>query len=391
MTQAQRHIPCMVPEALREKAVALAATAWHRWTNSLFWQAILRDPQLGDFGQRREWIGFLREWSVLTFGMSDDNFVYAAHPAERSGSPSDCRLALDDDAILSFAWPLFRGEWGGRDRDSWLAVLADLVVGDLSGRDATVTYTIILDRVWRVIGATPGALRPRRPKRCQTRLEFDDALDAAVRWFDEQEARASRQARRRPALAGLLEEKVPAAPPADDESANGPTTGQTSPAPAAAAENERNFMELAINEARKSVGEDGRAHPKVGAVVVKGGIVLASAHRGELGKGDHAEYTALERKLADDSVAGATVYTTLEPCTTRKLPKIPCAERLIKRKVKRVVIGMLDPNPAIRGNGVLLLREHNIEVALFQPDLMAVLEELNRDFSSAHSHATSGK
>jgi pyrimidine deaminase RibD-like protein len=155
--------------------------------------------------------------------------------------------------------------------------------------------------------------------------------------------------------------------------------------PNPAAENERNFMELAIKEARKCVGEDGRAHPKVGAVVVKDGIVVASAHRGEMGKGDHAEYTALEKKLAEDSVAGATVYTTLEPCTTRKPPKIPCAERLILRKVKRVVIGMLDPNPAIRGNGMLSLRKHNIEVALFPSDLMAVLEELNRDFSSAHS------
>jgi pyrimidine deaminase RibD-like protein len=375
----------MVPEALGEKAAALATTAWHRWKNSLFWQAILREPQLGDFGQRREWIGFLREWSALTLGMADDNFVYAAHPAERSGSPSDCSLALDDAAILSFAWPLFCGEWGGRDRDSWLAVLDDLVVEEIGSGDATATYYIILDRVWRVIWATPGTLRPGRPTRCQTRLEFDAALDAAVRWFDDEEARASRQDRRRPALAGLLEEKVPASPPADDESANGSTTGQTSPAPAAAAENERNFMELAINEARKSVGEDGRAHPKVGAVVVKDGIVLASAHRGELGMGDHAEYTALERKLPDESIAGATIYTTLEPCTTRKPPKIPCAERLIQRKVKRVVIGMLDPNPAIRGNGMLSLRKHNIEVALFPSDLMAVLEELNRDFSSAHS------
>jgi pyrimidine deaminase RibD-like protein len=161
-------------------------------------------------------------------------------------------------------------------------------------------------------------------------------------------------------------------------------------APAAASENERKFMELAIEEARKSVGEGGRAHPKVGAVIVKDGIVVASAHRGEMGKGDHAEYTALEKKLAEDSIAGATVYTTLEPCTTRKPPKIPCAERLIERKVKRVVIGVLDPNPAIRGNGQLLLRKHNIEVTFFLPDLMAEIEELNRDFTRAQSQAGNG-
>jgi pyrimidine deaminase RibD-like protein len=156
-------------------------------------------------------------------------------------------------------------------------------------------------------------------------------------------------------------------------------------------DNDRGFMKLAIEEAHRSVGEDGRAHPKVGAVVVKDGMVLASAHRGELGKGEHAEYTALEKKLSTGTVAGATVYTTLEPCTTRNHPKIPCARRLIERKVKRVVIGMLDPNPDISGKGVLLLREHNVEIDLFPPDLMAILEELNRDFTRAQSQAAAGQ
>src|SRR5215467_13463833 len=57
---------------------------------------------------------------------------------------------------------------------------------------------------------------------------------------------------------------------------------------------ERHFMELAIEEARKSIDEnDGRPHPKVGVVVVKDGTVTATAHRGETGEGDHAEYGAL--------------------------------------------------------------------------------------------------
>ena len=84
---------------------------------------------------------------------------------------------------------------------------------------------------------------------------------------------------------------------------------------------DRRFARLAIEEARKSVPEqDSRAHPMVGAVVVKNGQVLATAHRGEA-QGNHAEYIALKKRLADDSVAGATVYTTLEPCTTRTNPK----------------------------------------------------------------------
>src|ERR1044071_9957991 len=102
------------------------------------------------------------------------------------------------------------------------------------------------------------------------------------------------------------------------------------------------FMQIAIDEARKSKAEDDRVRPRVGVVVVKNGNVLATAHRGELAPGNHAEYTALESKLSEESVRGATVYTTLEPCTSRNDPKLPCAQRLIERKVSRVVIGMLD-------------------------------------------------
>jgi pyrimidine deaminase RibD-like protein len=141
------------------------------------------------------------------------------------------------------------------------------------------------------------------------------------------------------------------------------------------------FARLAIEESRKSIPEkDGRSHPIVGAVVVKDGRVLARAHRGE-GEGNHAEYFALEKKLSDQMVAGATVYTTLEPCTTRNHPKIPCVERLIERKVARVVIGMLDPDPRITGRGQRRLREANIATDFFPEILMTEVEELNREFT----------
>ena len=87
---------------------------------------------------------------------------------------------------------------------------------------------------------------------------------------------------------------------------------------------------MALEEAKHSVAEDDRVHPKVGVVIVKDGEILSTAHRGEFLEG-HAEYIALEKKLAEAAVAGATVYTTLEPCTTRSHP-IPCVERLIERK-----------------------------------------------------------
>jgi pyrimidine deaminase RibD-like protein len=113
---------------------------------------------------------------------------------------------------------------------------------------------------------------------------------------------------------------------------------------------DRRFARLAIEEARKSVPEDERVHPRVGVVIVKDGQVLATAHRGEIPQ-CHGEYIALEKKLADVPLAGSTVYTTLEPCTSRNHPKVPCAIRLTERKVARVVIGMLDPDDRISGRG----------------------------------------
>ena len=138
---------------------------------------------------------------------------------------------------------------------------------------------------------------------------------------------------------------------------------------------------MAIDASRKCKAEDGRAHPKVGAVVVKEGKVLAVSYRGELADGEHAEFTALEKRLQDEAIAGATIYTTLEPCTSRNHPKVPCADRLIERKVSRVVIGMLDPNPDITGKGQRRLRDANIKTDLFPADLMAEIEELNREFT----------
>jgi pyrimidine deaminase RibD-like protein len=151
-----------------------------------------------------------------------------------------------------------------------------------------------------------------------------------------------------------------------------------------AKDDDRRFAVMAIEEALKSVPEDERPHPKVGAVVVKNGQVLSKAHRGEIPKA-HAEYIALDEKLSDDLIAGATVYTTLEPCTTRNHPKIPCAQRLIDRKVARVIVGMLDPNPNIRGLGDQRLSEAGIEIQLFPRDLRAQVEEMNREFARAQN------
>lgn len=152
-------------------------------------------------------------------------------------------------------------------------------------------------------------------------------------------------------------------------------------------QSEYGYMTMAVEAAAGSVAEDDSVRPMVGAVLVKDGEVLATACRGELGDGDHAEYTLLEKKLAGIDVAGATVYTTLEPCTVRNHPKVPCARRLVDRQVARVVVGQLDPNPQIRGEGLLTLRDAKVDIDVFPADLMARLEDLNRHFIRAYRAA----
>jgi diaminohydroxyphosphoribosylaminopyrimidine deaminase/5-amino-6-(5-phosphoribosylamino)uracil reductase len=100
-------------------------------------------------------------------------------------------------------------------------------------------------------------------------------------------------------------------------------------------------------------------NPMVGCVIVKNNRIIGEGFHTQFGH-PHAEPNALAS--CTESPEGATAYVTLEPCchTAKKTP--PCAPRLIAAKINRVVVGCLDPNPDVNGNGVGQLREAGIAV-----------------------------
>ena len=101
---------------------------------------------------------------------------------------------------------------------------------------------------------------------------------------------------------------------------------------------------------------------------------------GELKAGEHAEYTLLQRKLAEHDLSDTTLFTTLEPCTTRNHPKRACADWIIERKVRRVVMGMLDPNPVVYEKDVARLRAAGVDVDYFPKKWRDALEFENAAF-----------
>ena len=133
------------------------------------------------------------------------------------------------------------------------------------------------------------------------------------------------------------------------------------------------FMRLALREARKGSGRTS-PNPAVGAVIVRNGTVAAKGYHRQAGL-PHAEAEALNR-LGNRS-PGDTLYVTLEPCNhTGKTP--PCTEAILKSGIRRVVVGMKDPNPQVTGGGCEFLEAHGIEVTVGV--LAAECRRLNEDF-----------
>jgi diaminohydroxyphosphoribosylaminopyrimidine deaminase/5-amino-6-(5-phosphoribosylamino)uracil reductase len=118
------------------------------------------------------------------------------------------------------------------------------------------------------------------------------------------------------------------------------------------------LIRRALELAKKGLGTTW-PNPLVGAVIVKDGRIIGEGFHRKQGL-DHAEIDAL--KNCTESPEGSTMYVSLEPCCHTNKSTPPCAQRLIKEKVKKVIICNLDPNPSVNGKGVELLRSHGIEV-----------------------------
>jgi len=123
-------------------------------------------------------------------------------------------------------------------------------------------------------------------------------------------------------------------------------------------------------------------NPMVGCVIVHNGKIIGEGFHQKFGEA-HAEVNAVNAVKNKELLAESTVYVSLEPCSHfGKTP--PCADLLIKYKVKKVVISNTDPNPMVSGNGIRKLKNAGIEVNY------GILErqgyELNKRFFIYHKY-----
>lgn len=133
---------------------------------------------------------------------------------------------------------------------------------------------------------------------------------------------------------------------------------------------DRQCMARALMLAHLGVFTTGE-NPRVGAVLAKHGRVIGEGYHRRAGE-PHAEVMAM-REIDSASVAGATCYVTLEPCSHQGKTG-PCADALIASRVARVVVAVEDPNPLVAGQGIARLRAAGIavEVGLCQAEAVAL-------------------
>jgi diaminohydroxyphosphoribosylaminopyrimidine deaminase/5-amino-6-(5-phosphoribosylamino)uracil reductase len=123
--------------------------------------------------------------------------------------------------------------------------------------------------------------------------------------------------------------------------------------------NDAKFMRLAVRLGRRGLGRTS-PNPPVGAVVVRGGRVVGRGFHHRAG-GPHAEVEAL--RDAGERARGATLFVTLAPCNHQgRTP--PCTDAVIAAGIRRVVVGVRDPNAGVSGDGLTRLRRRGLEVEL---------------------------
>jgi diaminohydroxyphosphoribosylaminopyrimidine deaminase/5-amino-6-(5-phosphoribosylamino)uracil reductase len=121
------------------------------------------------------------------------------------------------------------------------------------------------------------------------------------------------------------------------------------------------YMRLALRLARRGFGHTS-PNPMVGAVLVRNGAVIGQGWHRRAGC-PHAEIEALhDAQRSGRPCRGATLYVTLEPCSTHgRTP--PCTDAIIAAGIRRVVVAATDPNPTHKGRGFAILKRAGIEVS----------------------------
>jgi len=140
------------------------------------------------------------------------------------------------------------------------------------------------------------------------------------------------------------------------------------------AEIDAQMMQRCLALAKQGLGKTA-PNPMVGCVIVQDGEIVGQGFHPKAGE-PHAEVFALRE--AGDRAQGATLYVNLEPCSHfGKTP--PCADAVIKAGIKRVVVGMVDPNPIVAGTGIAKLRSAGIAVTVGVDEVQC--QELNEAFT----------
>ena len=129
--------------------------------------------------------------------------------------------------------------------------------------------------------------------------------------------------------------------------------------PAATANDDERFLRLALELGRRGLGNTW-PNPAVGTVIVKDGVIVGRGWTQPGGR-PHAETQALKR--AGEAAQGATLYTSLEPCSHTGKTR-PCADAIVRAGVARVVSALEDPNPEVAGQGHKKLTDSGIRVDL---------------------------